>query len=69
MLYARHESNKCGSDYTVIAKDLKTVDGLRNRILRGHYLTGRWYVYRCPVDGFYKRDGHVLVGMVKLCCN
>ena len=64
MMYARHESNQCGSRWTVIAKDLKTVTGLRNRILNGYYPVGRWYIYTCPEHMFYKRESHILVGMV-----
>jgi len=64
MLYAVHESERCGSDWTVIAKDLKTVRGIRNRILRGYAPKGEWRIYYVHEEDWYKRTGHFLVGKV-----
>ena len=62
MMYARHESNHLGSDYTVMCKDLKTVRGVQNRILRGRWPAGQWRIYTCHIEDWYKRTGHFLIG-------
>ena len=64
MLYAVHESNRPGSDWTCIAHDLKTVRGMQNRIVKGAWPSGKWRIYRCHRDDWYKRTGHFLVGKV-----
>ncbi len=46
-LYAKHESNKPGSDWTVICDDLKTIRGVQNRLTRGRFQSGVWRIYRC----------------------
>jgi len=63
-LYARHESYRLGCDHTVIAKDLKTVRGIQNRIIRGHAPAGKWFIYRVHENDWYKGTGHFLVGKV-----
>jgi hypothetical protein len=64
-LYAKHESNRAGSDYTVICKDLKTIRGVQNRIIRSIRPVGEWHIYRVAEQDWYKRTGHFLVGKVK----
>lgn len=64
MLYATHESGRCGSDWTVICKDLKTVRGVQNRIVKGHSPPGKWRIYQCHEKDWYKATGHFLVGKV-----
>ena len=64
MLYAKHESNQCGSDWTLICKDLKTVRGVQNRIVRGKWPSGEWRIYNCHEADWYGRTGHFLVGKV-----
>jgi len=61
-LYARHESNRLGSDWTVICKDLKTVRGVQNRLTRGYAPAGTWRIYRVHENDWYKETGHFLVG-------
>lgn len=63
-LYAKHESNRLGSDWTVICKDLKTVRGVQNRIVRGYAPSGIWRIYRVHENDWYKETGHFLVGKV-----
>jgi len=64
MLYAKHESNRLGSDWTCICKDLKTVRGVQNRIVRGKWPAGKWRVYSVHPDNWYRATGHFLVGKV-----
>ena len=64
MLYAKHESDRCGSDWTCLCRDLKTVRGVQNRIVRGAWSKGTWRIYRCDPADWYKRTGHFLVGKV-----
>ena len=63
MLYAKHESNQCGTDWTLICKDLKTVRGVKSRIARGVWPEGGWWIYRCAESDWYKDTGHTVVGM------
>lgn len=63
-LYATHESGRLGSDGTIICKDLKTVRGVQNRIIKGYALKGNWNIYRVHENDWYKDTGHFLVGKV-----
>ena len=65
MIYAKHESDKPGSDWTCICKDLKTVRGVQNRIIRGGWSTGTWRIYRVSEHDWYSDTGHFLVGKVQ----
>lgn len=65
MLYAKHESDRAGSDWTCICKDLKTVRGVQNRLIRGAWPGGKWRIYQCNEDDWYKRTGHFLVGKLE----
>jgi hypothetical protein len=62
MLYAKHESGRCGSDWTCICKDLKTYRGVKNRVKRGAWPKGEWRIYQCSESEWYKTAGHVLLG-------
>jgi hypothetical protein len=62
MLYAKHDSNKPGSDYTCICRDLKTVRGVQNRLIKGAWPSGTWRIYNCLDSDWYKATGHFLVG-------
>ena len=62
MLYAKHESDRCGSDWTCICRDLKTVRGVQNRLTKGRWPTGTWRIYSCHESDWYKATGHFLVG-------
>ena len=42
--------------------DLKTVRGVKNRILNGAYLVGEWTIYRCTDTG--RGISYVKVGIV-----
>lgn len=64
MMYAEHESKRCGSDYTMIAKDLKTVSGFKRRLLASSRLAGKWTVYSCSNERFYHTEEHKRVGEV-----
>jgi len=64
MLYAKHESDRLGSDWTLIFRDLKTLRGVKKRLLQGYAHPGLWYIYRCAEQDWYKETGHVLVGVI-----
>jgi hypothetical protein len=64
-LYARHQSGKLGTYYTCICKDLKTVRGVQNRIVRGPRPSGLWHIYSVNESDWYKETGHYLVGKVR----
>lgn len=63
-LYAKHETNRPGSDYTCICKDLRTIRGVQNRIIKGYWIKGNWRIYQTTEHDWYKSTGHFLVGKV-----
>lgn len=65
MFYAEHESQRCGSDWTVIERDLKTVRGVIRRLRAATYLKpGKWTIYQCSPETFYApRERHAIVGV------
>lgn len=63
MLYAIHESNRCGTDYTIICRDLKTAKGVANRIKQSPSRpAGNWRIYSVAQENWYKDTGHKLIG-------
>lgn len=66
MLYATHESNKCGSDWTIICRDLKTPKGIANRLKRGVWPKGIWTIFVCTDDNFYAVETHRQIGVCQV---
>lgn len=65
MFYATHESNQCGSDWTIILRGYKTVRGAIRNLQNSQYLhPGKWTLRVCGDNGEFYQDSacHRVVG-------
>lgn len=57
--------NPCGSDYTTIIRDLKTIKGVKNR-LKGYSREGIKQINIYSVTNIYNRNTYVLKDTIQL---
>jgi hypothetical protein len=63
MIYAKHESDRLGSDWTIITH-LKTFRAFKKQIRNSFAHPGVWNVYQCAHADWYKDTGHRLIGRI-----